>query len=390
MRILTDYFFLLSVSAALGLLLGRVSWGRFRLGLSGALFCGIAAGILVPRLVQEGSSMEQLLAAGIVPKDVFYLFLILFVASVGLLASRDVGQALRQYGMKFFVLAVVITLAGAVTLYAIASLTGQNAFSVTGLYVGALTSSPGLGAALEAAASYGVAAEAAVGAGYALAYPFGVIAVIITMQLVGEYFKPAIQAELSSLQKRVKTPHQAANSFDILGFTLVCLTGVLIGKLRIPLGSIGSVSLGNTGGVLLAALGLGCCGSVGPVHFQMDAKALSAIREISLVFFLAAVGLRYSQSFYALNFASLYLVLAAVAAALVSLVVGIMIGRMVLKINWVLLLGAICGGMTSTPGLGAAIDAAGDDLAAAGYGAAYPVALFCMVIFTVGLLQLLA
>ena len=48
-----------------------------------------------------------------------------------------------------------------------------------------------------------------------------------------------------------------------------------------------------------------------------------------------------------------------------------------------MLSGAICGGMTSTPGLGAATDAVGSDDPGAGYGATYPFALFGMVIFTI-------
>jgi putative transport protein len=48
-----------------------------------------------------------------------------------------------------------------------------------------------------------------------------------------------------------------------------------------------------------------------------------------------------------------------------------------------MLSGAICGGMTSTPGLGASVDALGSDDPAAGYGATYPAALFGMVIFTI-------
>jgi len=48
-----------------------------------------------------------------------------------------------------------------------------------------------------------------------------------------------------------------------------------------------------------------------------------------------------------------------------------------------MLSGAICGGMTSTPGLGAAIDAAGSDEPAAGYGAVYPFALLGMVLFSI-------
>ena len=60
-----------------------------------------------------------------------------------------------------------------------------------------------------------------------------------------------------------------------------------------------------------------------------------------------------------------------------------LLGRYVFKLNWVLLVGAICGGMTSTPGLGAAIDALDSDEPAAGYGATYPFALLGMIVFTI-------
>ena len=48
-----------------------------------------------------------------------------------------------------------------------------------------------------------------------------------------------------------------------------------------------------------------------------------------------------------------------------------------------MLAGAICSGMTSTPGLGATVEAVGSDDPAAGYGATYPFALLGMVIFTI-------
>ena len=57
--------------------------------------------------------------------------------------------------------------------------------------------------------------------------------------------------------------------------------------------------------------------------------------------------------------------------------------------NWILLAGAISGAMTSTPGLGAAIDATGTEDCAAGYGGTYPVAILCMVLFTTLLQRLL-
>lgn len=115
----------------------------------------------------------------------------------------------------------------------------------------------------------------------------------------------------------------------------------------------------------------------------MDSYFLSVLRQISLAFFLSIVGLRNGYAvFAALNESGVGLALSALIIGTASMAVGFLIGRYVFKINWIMLSGAICGGMTSTPGLGAAIDAAESDDPAAGYGATYPFALLGMVLFT--------
>ena len=81
--------------------------------------------------------------------------------------------------------------------------------------------------------------------------------------------------------------------------------------------------------------------------------------------------------------AGLTLAIVSIIVGLLAILVGFLLGRYVFKLNWVMLCGAICGGMTSTPGLGAATDALGSDDPGAGYGATYPFALFGMIIFTI-------
>jgi len=76
-------------------------------------------------------------------------------------------------------------------------------------------------------------------------------------------------------------------------------------------------------------------------------------------------------------------VLTSLVVGFLAITIGYLVGRYVFKINWILLSGALCGGMTSTPGLGAAIEAVGSDEPAAGYGAIYPFALLGMVIFSI-------
>ena len=157
-----------------------------------------------------------------------------------------------------------------------------------------------------------------------------------------------------------------------------------MGGLKYNLGPLGYVGLGSTGGVLLISLILGHIGKIGFLHFRMNNKILGVIQEISLTFFLAIVGLRYGfYAFKAFCGTGIFLVITALMVGIIAMTIGFLIGRYIFKINWIMLIGALCGGMTSTPGLGAAIEAVGSDDPAAGYGAIYPFALLGMVIFSI-------
>ena len=121
----------------------------------------------------------------------------------------------------------------------------------------------------------------------------------------------------------------------------------------------------------------------------MDPKVLAILREFGLSFFLAIVGLNYGYgAIDAITSAGLVLALESLVVGAIAIMVGFLLGRYVFKLNWIILSGALCGGMTSTPGLGAATDAVGSDDPGAGYGATYPFALFGMVIFTIVILKL--
>jgi putative transport protein len=268
---------------------------------------------------------------------------------------------------------------------------GQDPFAVSGVYVGALTSSPGLGAAIETVSRYGTEAEAAVGAGYAISYPFGVLVVILAVNFIPlilgidmEREREVFKREMAEARSAAGTREVPEVSFDIAGFFLTIIIGYTIGSIRVPMGPLGYFSLGSTGGVLIGALLLGYMGKLGGIHFRMGSKVLGVIREVSLAFFLSIVGLRYGyRVFDALVSGGAYLAFVSLVVGAFAILAGYLVGRHLFGINWVMLSGAICGGMTSTPGLGAAIDAVGSDDPAAGYGAVYPFALLGMVMFSI-------
>lgn len=402
-KFITDPFVLIFLSVISGLMIGKIEIKRVKLGNSGGLFTGLVIGWYVYKryalpyetLENMPSYAKKILANGMVPKELFLFTLIFFIASVGLLASKDIGKVIKKYGFKFVLIGLSITFTGALICFIMAYFNKEvNMYAISGTYVGALTSSPGLAAALESVAALGKETEAMVGLGYAVGYIPGVIVVIFAMQIFPIIFKIDIEKEKQLFKHEMRKEEEKFNldniDFEVLSFLFVCIVGFFLGQIKIYMGeTIKYFSLGSTGGVLIAGLILGHIGRIGFMNFQMNPKILGIIRELSLSIFLAIVGLRYGYStITTIGGEGGQLLLVALTCAAVAILVGFIIGRYIFKINWIMLSGALCGGMTSTPGLGAAIDSANSDDVAAGYGASYPFALFGMIIFTILLYRL--
>ncbi|QXM06596.1 hypothetical protein [Crassaminicella indica] len=441
---ITNPFVLMFIAVFTGMLFGKIKFGKFNFGVSGTLFTGLILGWWIVKYAKgfsEGDAgfdaVQKMIKAGVVSKNFFLLFLILFVAAVGLLAAKDMGVVLKKYGVKFVILGFLITFLGASATYGMTLLSSEaSPYEVSGVYTGALTSSPGLAAAIETARGHSTEwvgkyealdknekarflklldssgkltpentpvltdeqkeqfvrnAEAGIGVGHAIGYPFGVLIVIIAVNFFPKIFGIDVEKEQEEFRTEMKEARSAAGgkqiqetSFDLIAFSIACFFGYTIGKIKIFLGPLGYFSLGSTGGVLIGSLILGHIGKIGFINFRMNSKILGVVRQLSLAFFLAIVGLRYGfKVFDALMGTGTYLALVSLVVGIVAMLIGFFIGRYIFKINWIMLSGAICGGMTSTPGLGAAVDAIGSDDPAAGYGATYPFALLGMVIFTI-------
>lgn len=439
-------FMLMFLAISTGLLFGKIKFGKFSFGISGALFTGLIIGwgaFKYSASVAEGSvafdSAQKLLSAGVISSSFFEMFLIIFVCAVGLLAAKDMGIVLKKYGLKFVILGMLITFTSAAATYGATFFSkDSNPYEISGVYTGALTSSPGLAAAIETArghatektleyetmtsdekikfldmagvedipknveefkltdeikTQYITNAEASIGAGHAIGYPFGVLIVILAVNFFPSIFRIDVEKEKIQYRKELEEARKEGakstkiikeTKFDMLGFIIACMAGYIIGNINIYLPIIGYFSLGSTGGVLIGALILGYIGKIGKISFRMDEKVLGVIRDFALAFFLAIVGLRYGyKAIDALVGAGAFLGVISLIVGVVGMSIGFFIGKYVLKINWPMLSGAICGGMTSTPGLGAAVEALGSDEPAAGYGATYPFALLGMVIFTI-------
>ncbi len=364
--------FILSIAVLSGLLIGQIQVKGISLGISGTLFTGLILGLIGFK----------------VPYSYFSWNLVLFVIAVGLISAKDIVVVVRKFGLKFIILGIVATSVGAMIILLFARFlpSGMSPFLLAGSYTGALTSSPGLGAALEA-----TNANAMVTIGYTVTYPIGVIAVVLFVQLVPSIFHIDVDHEKRELKKifnnspGIDTSENkiASVPFSLVSFVLCIVAGIAFGKMSINIPHLGSISLGTTGGALIIALVFGAIGNIGPFPMRMEQKTLVALRSLSLAYFLATVGLMAGPKLIE-TFAESGHILIGIgfSAAICSEVVTFLVGRYLFKLNWILLAGAVCGAMTSTPGLGVAIDATGGEECGSGYGATYPIALLCMVIYT--------
>lgn len=166
-RILTDPLFVLFAVLAVGLALGNFSVKGISLGSSGVLFAALAAGHFGLK----------------VPAGVTTIGTALFVYCVGLGVGNRFFGSLRSQGSRLLLMAALVVGSGWVVTLLACRCFGIDPGVGAGVFAGACTSTPGLAAALEAAESAGMS-TGAINIGYGVAYPFGVVGVVLFVQLL--------------------------------------------------------------------------------------------------------------------------------------------------------------------------------------------------------------
>ncbi len=177
---------------------------------------------------------------------------------------------------------------------------------------------------------------------------------------------------------------------DLISLSVGILLGIALGSLPIPLPGGARITLGLAGGPLLTALFLGHFGGVGKLKGHLPRPARLVLTEIGLSLFLAQAGVAAGGRFLGVlqEFGPSLLAMAA-AVAVVPLTTGYLFASRVLKLDLLQLLGGICGGMTSTPGMGAITEKTESEIPAVSYAASYPVALIMVTVATQLLITLL-
>lgn len=397
-------FFMFSVFAVLfvGYLLGRITIKGVSLGNAGVfivalLFGALFYGPLESQLVV--GSEEKVTFVKDALKIVESLGLILFVTAVGFIAGPKFFGNFKKNFKSYVLLGLIIILSGGLAAVgcvylgkvigfgaSIESAEGYTAM-ISGLLAGALTSTPAFSAAkATVAAQY----QDLVSVGYGIAYIFGVIGVVLFIQILPKLVKADMGAERAKLvqadtgsekKKSFSGKLMEIDGYGVAVFALAAVIGTLLGQIKIPLSAEGlsgtCFSLTSTGGCLLVSLVFGHFGRIGKVSIMPKDTALKLFRELGLVFFLLGAGVPGGAKFIA-NFDPMYFVYGVIMTT-VPLILGYLFAKYVLKLSLLNNLGSITGGMTSTPALGTLINTAGTEDVAAAYAATYPIALIAVV-----------
>lgn len=176
---------------------------------------------------------------------------------------------------------------------------------------------------------------------------------------------------------------------DLISLGVGIIAGVLLGTVQMSLGGA-SFSLGTAGGPLFVGLLLGHFGRLGPIKGHLPAAARMLMTEMGLVFFLAGAGVTAGRAMEdVLRAHGATLCIASCLVALSSMVVGAMLSAFVFRMNLLQILGVVCGGMTSTPGLGVVTAKTDSEVPVVSYAAAYPVALIVITIVAKALVSVL-
>ena len=387
----TFLLFCVLAIAVLGYALGRVSVKGVTLGTAGVFIVALLFGCfffepLKAQLMVTAESGDAVSYVDNALKVVESLGLILFVTSVGFIAGPKFFGNMKKNFKSYILLGVIIIVAGGISAIACIYLgraLGETNYAeftamIVGLLSGSLTSTPAFSAAKDTVAAEYVNAVAV---GHGIAYLFGVVGVVLFVQLIPKLTKANMDEERAKLvqvsegeEKKYTGKLIELDGFGFAAFSLAAIVGIFVGMIKFG----PTFSLTTTGGCLLVALVFGHFGRIGKISLMPQESTLKVFRELGLMLFLVGAGIPGGAEFVAM-FDIMYFVYG-VIMTIVPLVIGFLFAKYVLKLSLLNNLGSITGGMTSTPALGTLISTAGTEEVAAAYAATYPIALIAVVL----------
>ena len=197
--------FVLTLAIACGIFLShRLKFKGITLGITWILFCAIA-------FAHFGMHIDPMVES--FAKD---FGLILFVYSIGLQVGPSFFSSFGKGGIKLNLLAMSVVLLGCATAYAIHRISGVDIATMTGVLFGAVTNTPGLGAAQQAFSDITSATNPNIASGYAMAYPLGVVGIILVLLIMRWVFRIRLDKE----EERVLAESEAPREIEYIDILL--------------------------------------------------------------------------------------------------------------------------------------------------------------------------
>ena len=366
MPVLESWMAVLATCTLLGAALGAIRFGHFSLGSSAILFSSMALGA-------AGASL---------PASIRELGLMLFIYAVGSETGGGFLAALLCHGPRLAIVAAATVVTGFTVAVIYGLVMSLPPAAIAGMFGGALTSTPALATAMDGLLPNDMAV---LSFSYGLAYPAGIIGVVVFVQLIGklEHISIAKEECVLAASERSKELPQNANSAkeSPLPVFVVMGAGYLLGQMPCPFPGHSQVTLGSAGGVLLCSILVAGKGSIRNFPLVPAPELRSFLREFGLYAFLAGVGVQTGQL---LDAETLRAGLPVLGGSLLTVSIPMLLcwylGRKVFRMDFLPMLGAVAGSMTSTPGLAAATSVSLHKSIVQSYATVYPVALLSMII----------
>ncbi len=318
-----------------------------------------------------------------IPAVIGTIGLVLFLAPIGLMAGSTFFSNIKKNGIKFLLIAILTCIVGGIMI-SITSVAFDIPIELSlGLGTGALTSTAMLGSVTSLTES------ALPGVGYGIAYPFGVLGVVLFVQLVPKFLKVNVDAENEKLtvpeskgaaDKKAKGALMNFEPHGLFGVAVAIIIGVFIGGIKVPVGDSIVISLGSGGGAIIAGILLGHFGSIGPINFTYDKSKLQLVRDLGLAFFLMRSGVNAGAGFVeVIGEYGMKLFFIGALQTFVTTVISFLMAYYVFKLPLFVALGTTTGSMTSAPSLGALLEVTKDERVSSYYAATQPIATIFLV-----------
>ena len=199
----------LALVAVVGLWIGNVKIRGVGFGIGGVLFGGIIVGHFVD---QAGVALSSPMLHFIQEFG-----LILFVYTIGIQVGPGFFASLRVSGLRLNLFAILIVILGGLVTAVLHKLFDIPLPVVLGIFSGAVTNTPALGAGQQILRDLGVPFEVVdqMGMSYAMAYPFGICGILLTMWLVRLFFRINVEKEAQRFEESSGNGHANLHTINV-------------------------------------------------------------------------------------------------------------------------------------------------------------------------------